>query len=199
MLPNIYCACHQETKKVVLTVLTCLESALLSLHGLNLKDYVAFAVWDGDAGTVAAFKEFFGAPFMVRLCLQHAKRQAKKRFNGGYQKYVPLVLEVLAFCPQPVFHLGAEALLSKLRTCTNQQKGVAYLTTNGQGGAFVPVGGEWDAPYRSDFTIVPPGKSTYLAQCPESMWRVDVWSHEIFNDFVTVRKSAKAMRYVGSR
>ena len=192
VLPAIFNVIHQETKKALRITLECLERALRERYGIELKKVVESVVWDGGAKKgkrsdphvqecLSTFEDFFGPEVEVFLCLEHAKRNTSRRFTGSYKKLVPMIQETLAFAPKPVRHIGVESLFRVLREVDNQEKGLSYLMTNGEGGAFVKgQDGVWDCPYHSDFRTVRPARSTFILQAVESFWHQEdfLWGND---------------------
>jgi hypothetical protein len=163
--PSIHAMLSQESFKGIMRTLEALAEALLNLHGSTLQDHVRHIVWDGNPEAIAAFKAFFGSDVPITMCLQHAKKLAKKRFTGGHKQLVPKLLEMLAFLPRCSFHVGMEALLKQLRATGTQQVGLKYLmTTGGKGGSLTFVDGLWNAHWRSAWDVTENARSAFLAQ-----------------------------------
>ena len=66
--------------------------------------------------------------------LEHAKRNAEKRFKGGYTKVVRNFIEFSAFMSPGTFIVSVDLILESL---FDGNQDTVYLTTANQGGAFI--------------------------------------------------------------
>ena len=113
MIPVIQCICHQETKEVVDLTLKALIHLLQQRHGINLVDFVGEWFWDGDQGAMSSLASLF-PDARGQLCLEHAKRNAEKRFTDGYKKVVRNFLEFSAFMSPGAFTVSVDLFLESL-------------------------------------------------------------------------------------
>ena len=122
-------------------------------HGINLVDFVGEWFWDGDQGALSSLTRFF-PDACGHLCLEHAKRNAEKRFKDGYKKVVGNVFEFDAFTTPGAFTVSVDLFLQSL---LDGNQDTVYLTTAHQGGTFISENGSWSAPWRSSFYECYPG------------------------------------------
>ena len=61
--------------------------ALQQARGLHLPDHVLAWFWDGRVEAMNVLKENFEGA-LGYLCIEHARRNAKKRYTGGYAQVV---------------------------------------------------------------------------------------------------------------
>ena len=113
MIPVIQCICHQETKEVVDLTLTALIHLLQQRHGINLVDFVGEWFWDGDQGAMSSLTSLF-PDARGHLCLEHAKRNAEKRYKDGYKNVVRHFLEFSAFMSPGAFTVSVDLFLESL-------------------------------------------------------------------------------------
>ena len=115
------------------------KHALKHAHAIELENVVDHWFWDGRPEAMAVFAEQLPNA-RGHLCLEHAKRNAKDNFKGGWKKLVPNHLEMLAFTTPFMFSVAVDRFLETL-TADNQN--ASYLTTTRQGGGFHADAGIW--------------------------------------------------------
>ena len=64
-------------------------------HILDLAEHVLEWFWDGKIESMNALKAFF-PDAKSHLCLEYAKRNAEKRFTGGYRHVVTNFVDSMA-------------------------------------------------------------------------------------------------------
>ena len=99
------------------------------------------------------------------------------RFTGGWKKLGPMLLDMIAFLPNPLLHVTAELMMAKLKQDPSQTAALSYMTSGNGIGCFhiCPHTGEWRARWSSSCRHTTGGYSTYLPNSIEAQWR----SHDI--------------------
>ena len=129
MIPVIQCICHHETKEVVDLTLKALIHLLQQRHGINLVDFVGEWFWHGDQGAISSLASLF-PDARGHLCLEHAKRNAEKRYKDGYKNVVMNFIEFSAFMRPWAFTVSVDLFLESL---IDGNHDTVYLTTANQG------------------------------------------------------------------
>ena len=104
------------------------------------------------------------------LCLEHAKRNADKRFTGGYRHVVTNFVDSMAFQGPMAFSVAVDAFLESLH---EDNQDTVYFTSARAGGAFIATGTVWSAPWQSNYAVCTPGYSTFIPQTAETGWAVE--------------------------
>ena len=101
------------------------------------------------------------------LCIEHAKRNAEKRFTGGYRHVVTDFVESVAFqCPMAL----SVAVDAFSESSLEDSQDTVYFTSARAGGAFITTGTVWSAPWQSHCAVCTAGYSAFIPQTAEAGW-----------------------------
>ena len=143
--------------------------------GWDLEPYISDWHWDGKAEVLKVWARYVEEA-LGHLCLQHAKKGARKRCKGGYVEIIPLFMDLYAFLPRFAFHICISILLDDL-TAENHTTLANYFKGEMRGKSLFSLiqeeDGLWSARWKSSFQEVTPFKSSYSCSAKESDWRVD--------------------------
>ena len=89
-----------------------------------------------------------------QLCLEHAKRNAEKRFTGGYRHVVTTFVDSMTFQGPMAFSVAVDAFLELLHEDNHD---TVYFTSARAGGAFIATGTVWSAPWQSNYAVCTQG------------------------------------------
>ena len=106
----MFVALSQESKPNLKRAIDALIACVQLRLDINLVDLVLEWFWDGAGEAMPVLGDAFpGVP--GHMCLQHSKVQQGRRFSGGFKHWAVRTLEMLAFLPNPLFHVAVEELL----------------------------------------------------------------------------------------
>ena len=113
IIPGVDCVCHDETSEAVDLALQSLAHVLTQHYGLNLADLVLEWFWDGKVEAMQVLSKHFPNA-LGHLYLEHAKRNAEKRYMGGYKKVMRNFIEMSALLTPYVFNMSFNLFLESL-------------------------------------------------------------------------------------
>ena len=89
ILPVVLVLCHEESIWTLESATEALISVVRAKLSVNLADWVGDWYWDGAAEAQNVFSRYF-PPARGHTCLEHAKRNACRRAQGGLGKQMKL-------------------------------------------------------------------------------------------------------------